>query len=589
MIRCKLIERAAVDSADSSARVDRAVTGEVLGMGRAAAARIYLPDPRVRLEHASIHRAEDGFLYIDAAGPVFVNQRAETRVRLAAGQIITLGPYDFEVLLLEDGLGVAVAQLTMAFSQRAAAAVPQGTSARSVGLRDGWLTRRRLAWLAMLVMLLASAIPVWHVYHPPVLGAGAAAPTDLKGRAVAWMGANLGRLDNFWNPGPISSAHQTFAQDCRSCHDRPFQRVADASCTSCHKSTGAHVADKTIEHSAFAGQRCATCHKEHQGSAAMKTADVIGCEQCHSDIRRHAPKSALGNVSDFARDHPEFRLSIRQQLEPPLVQRVVRTAALRNDTGLKFPHDIHLAKVGIKSPSGPAATGGRVVMQCASCHKPDAAGSGFEPVRMAQDCQSCHRLSVDPQAPMREVPHASPAAVGTAVREIYAGLVVDRYPVSLVTVNDFLQRPTAEVEAGRSTNAARWVHEQSDRAMVAMFDKSTGVCKTCHATSRLSDSASKTVRWLVQPVVSTRHWFVQSRFSHAQHKNAPCGSCHQADKSRSASDILLPDLKTCQNCHSGARPQPDKVVSRCDSCHGFHIKTEHPSFGKTASVLGRPP
>ena len=76
MIRCKLVEYTNPDASQTQARMDRAVAGEVLGIGRAASCRIYLPDPRVRLEHAAIRRAEDGYLYLDAAGPVFVNQRA---------------------------------------------------------------------------------------------------------------------------------------------------------------------------------------------------------------------------------------------------------------------------------------------------------------------------------------------------------------------------------------------------------------------------------------------------------------------------------------------------------------------------------
>ena len=587
MIRCKLVEQGGADADASSARVGRAVAGEVLDLGRAASSRIYLPDPRVRLEHAKIHRAEDGFLYLEAIGPVLVNQRAETRVRMAVGQMITVGPYDFQVELLDDGPGVAVAQLTMAFSQRAAGSATQPHSARSVGLRNGWVTRRRLAWLlSLIVVALGALLPVWHAYQPAGAAQVVAHPADLQGRVLAWVLANTRRLDTFWNPGPISSAHQNFAQDCRSCHAKPFERVADASCTSCHKTTGTHVADKAIEHSTFDGQRCATCHKEHQGLGAMKTADVIGCEQCHSDIRRHSPKTALGNVSDFARNHPEFRLSIRQSMDPPVVQRVLRSAGLRNDTGLKFPHDIHMARVGIKSPTGPASTGGRVLLECDSCHRLDAASARFEPVRMAQSCQGCHRLSVDPQAPQREVPHATPAEVATAVREIYASLAVDRYPVSLVTVNSLLQRPAGEEPAAQAVSAARWVHERSEQALVAMFDKPTGVCKTCHATKREPASGKTAARWTVQPVVTTQHWFPQSRFSHDQHKNADCGSCHKATQSKLASDILMPDLSTCQSCHSGARAETNKVVSRCDSCHGFHGKTEHPAFLKKLALAG---
>ena len=591
MIRCKLVEYTNPDATQTQARVDRAVSGEVLGLGRAASCRIYLPDPRVRLEHAAIRRAEDGHLYLEAAGPVFVNQRAQTDVRLAVGQKITIGPYDFLVDSLEDGPGLPGARLTLSYALRAGA--PAGTSAvrdeALGGLRSGWITRRRLAWLFTLVMLVCAGLPVWHAYHPPEQPLPFATAPGWQTDAVQWVRARTARLDTFWNPGPVSSAHQSLAQDCRACHTQPFARVADTACSSCHKTTGTHVADKQLDHAAFQGQRCATCHKEHQGSASMRTVDAIGCAECHGNLRAHAPQSTLPDVSDFGRQHPEFRLSVRLPGDPPQVQRVAQTAGLRNDTGLKFPHDIHLARAGIKSPTGPAATGGRVVLECASCHRPDAAGNGFEPVRMARDCQACHRLSVDPQAPEREVPHAAPPVVTMAVREIYASLAVDRIPVSLVTVNSLLQRPQAQAEPAQATSAGRWVQQQSERAMFTMMEAPHGVCKTCHAVERLPAPArSPSAQWQVRPIVATDHWLPKSTFSHTQHRNASCTGCHEAGASKTAADILIPDLASCRNCHGGPRAEAPQVASRCDSCHGFHGKVEHPAFGKTATAKVRP-
>ncbi len=594
MIRCKLVEYVNPEATETQARVDRAVSGETLGLGRAASCKIYLPDPRVRLEHASIRRAEDGFLYLEAAGPVFVDQRVQTNVRLAVGQKITIGPYDFVVESLEDGPAQVGARITLSFAQRAVAAA-QGHHVESEavgGLRPGWLTRRRLAWLFSVLVLVFAGLPVWHAYHPPDKPLPFATAPGWQTQAVTWVRVHTSKLDTFWNPGQIASAHQTFAQNCRACHDQPFARVADSSCTSCHKTTGAHVADKAIDHSTFQGQRCASCHKDHQGLASMRTVDSVGCAQCHGNIRNYSPQTTLGNVSDFGRDHPEFRLSVRQTDNSKLVQRVAQTPALRNDTGLKFPHDIHLAKVGIKSPTGPVATGGRVVLECAGCHRQDAAGTRFEPVRMARDCQSCHRLSVDPQAPEREVPHAKPAEVAVAVREIYASLAVDRFPVSLVTVNSMLQRPQAQPAPAFATSAGRWVQDQAGRVMGTMMDSPKGVCKTCHAVGKHVDAAGKSPVWQIAPIVATSHWLPKSTFTHAQHREATCTSCHAAEMSKTSADILIPDLASCRTCHVGAQPEKadkQKVVSRCDSCHGFHAKVEHPVFSKTAQINKVPP
>lgn len=603
MIRCKLTETIHPDDTQVGARVGRAVSGEVLSFGRAAACKIYLPDPRIRLEHAMIRRAEDGALYLEATGPVFIDQKTQTSVRLAVGQKISVGPYDFIVEEVRDGAETPDPRLTLSFALRAQALSPsQGAAAPSaVGVSRGWIGRRSLAWvLSLLVVLVFSAWPVWHAYQPgvPVTVKGAAplppsvaALHGVQGQAMRWVAGHGQRLDTLWNPGPISSAHQGFAQDCRSCHDKPFERVQDTTCVSCHANTGDHIGDVTVAQHTFQGERCATCHKEHQGPSGMRTADTVGCVQCHGDVRRFSPLTTLDNVSDFARGHPPFRLSMRQRGGDHAVQRIRQQPALRNDTGLVFPHDIHLDKVGIKSPTGPAASGGRVVLECASCHTPDAAGVRFEPVTMAKNCQSCHRLSVDPQAPERQVPHTRPAEVAVAVREIYAALAVDRYPVNLVTSNALLQRPAGRAPASQATSAGRWVNQRSHAAIAGMFDKANGVCTTCHAVQREPAAGKTPAAWRVPAIVPTDHWLPQSLFSHAQHKNASCTSCHGAENSKDAAEILIPDIDSCRNCHAGAQPDHEKVVSRCDSCHGFHPKKEHPMFQQaaTATMTGTQP
>ncbi|MCB2031082.1 MAG: hypothetical protein KDH18_21785, partial [Rhodoferax sp.] len=597
MIRCKLVETSHPDDTHVGSRVGRAVSGETLGLGRAAACKIYLPDPRVRLEHAQIRRAEDGHLYLDATGPVTVDQKTGSSVRLVVGQLISIGPYDFIVEAVDDGADRPDARLTLSYAMRAQAQVADSSQGRAaaVGISRGWIGRRSLAWVLSLLVIVLAGWPVWHAFQPPVradsllaMPGPVAAPTDwtvLARQARQLVSAHGRQLDTWWNPGTVSSAHQGFAQDCRACHVKPFERVQDASCSACHQNTGEHIRDVTIARHTFQDQRCATCHKEHQGLSGMRTADAIGCVQCHGNVRAYSALTTLGNVSDFAKDHPPFRLSLRQRdAQAPQVRRVSQTPVLRNDTGLVFPHDIHLAKAGIQSPTGPAASGGRVALVCANCHEPDAAGVRFAPVTMARHCQSCHRLSVDPQAPERQVPHARPAEVSVAVREIYASLAVDRYPVSLVTSNTLLQRPAGQAPASQLTSAGRWVAQSSRSALNTMFQPPHGVCTTCHAVQRDATRGVGAAAWRVDTIVFTEHWLPQSRFSHADHGNAACTTCHGAENSTRAGDILIPDIGSCRSCHAGAQADHEKVVSRCDSCHGFHPKKAHPVFQRTASA-----
>ena len=297
----------------------------------------------------------------------------------------------------------------------------------------------------------------------------------------------------------------------------------------------------------------------------MRVVDAVGCVQCHEKIKTFAPDASLRNVSDFANDHPPFRLSIATPKGPS--SRVEQTKVLQVDSGLKFPHDVHLDKSGIKSPLASQKAGGRVVLECKNCHEKDAAGVRFEPVRMEKHCQECHRLSVDPQVPLREVPHAAPVKVNVAVRDIYAGLAIEQFPTPLVTQNGLLQRPGNTSAATLQTEASRWVDAKTSSTFDAMLQMPNGVCTTCHTIERGQSGAEP---WSVKPIITTTHWMPLSRFSHAQHLNAECQDCHGASASKKAGDVLIPAIETCRECHGGGHAKEEKIVSRCDSCHGFH-------------------
>ena len=583
MIRCKLVESSVVGTSQgATANVGRIVSGEALSIGRAASSKVYVPDPSIRLEHASIYRAEDGFLYLHAMGPVSVNQQLQTDCRLELGQTIAIGPYSFHLDALEDGPQISAASLTLIYSldEATTASGQDIVSQLQASNRAGFFQRRWLAWsLACLVALFCAALPIWNAYQ--------LADTPAEPRLAAQTSA-AGGLNTFWNPGRISSAHQNFGNACVQCHEKPFQRVADASCQACHTSVGGHIADPHLEQSTFNGQRCASCHRDHQGRDSMKKVDALGCVGCHGDVKHYAATTSLPDIADFAKSHPAFRLSILQadaKSRGGKVERLAQTASLKNATGLKFPHDIHLAKVGIKSPQGPAASQGRVVLECSNCHALDAAGVRYAPVKMEQHCQGCHQLAVDPQAPQRQVPHAKPALVALAVRDIYASLAVDRFPAELVTVDTLLQRPRGQAVAGVSSSAGRWVDTQTQTALVSMLEKPKGVCLTCHQITpqpRGPGGQGGTSDWSIAPILFTQHWLPKSKFSHAQHKNAVCTDCHAATVSKDSSDILIPDIATCKTCHTGLHPDKNKVVSTCDSCHSFHAELQHPIFKEAA-------
>jgi hypothetical protein len=70
-------------------------------------------------------------------------------------------------------------------------------------------------------------------------------------------------------------------------------------------------------------------------------------------------------------------------------------------------------------------------------------------------------------------------------------------------------------------------------------------------------------------------WMPKARFSHAAHSTAltSCDYCHSAQKSHEATDILMPEIGTCRECHGGEAltAQKDRIPGECTLCHGFHV------------------
>lgn len=65
-------------------------------------------------------------------------------------------------------------------------------------------------------------------------------------------------------------------------------------------------------------------------------------------------------------------------------------------------------------------------------------------------------------------------------------------------------------------------------------------------------------------------------FDHSAHESMECADCHEAEKSELSSDILMPYLNNCQQCHGGEKSTM-MVATGCVGCHGYHAKTK--TFG----------
>ena len=89
--------------------------------------------------------------------------------------------------------------------------------------------------------------------------------------------------------------------------------------------------------------------------------------------------------------------------------------------------------------------------------------------------------------------------------------------------------------------------------------------------------------WDVLPVYINQHWMPLSRFDHGAHANETCESCHAAETSLVSSDILMPDIASCQTCH-GDEHTDDQLVSVCLDCHSFHLDRFDPMVQFSAEL-----
>lgn len=79
-----------------------------------------------------------------------------------------------------------------------------------------------------------------------------------------------GLVERLVAPGPISSAHQSFAGQCATCHT-PYKGVEAKTCLSCHVGTDFGHKQSTQFHAK--ATQCTSCHVEHQGNPGITRMD----------------------------------------------------------------------------------------------------------------------------------------------------------------------------------------------------------------------------------------------------------------------------------------------------------------------------
>lgn len=205
---------------------------------------------------------------------------------------------------------------------------------------------------------------------------------------------------SFSSPGPLTSNHANFEQDCLKCHE-PTNEVSDAKCQTCHEKFGDDIgvysydshylyrSDKfsRIEMAAAKHgsnqENCYSCHQEHNGRlAAVTEVPDNNCLNCH-------------DYGSFNSGHPEFQFA--RDLIP-------------DDSAIRFTHARHadfvskfLVQKGERS---------YIEETCLYCHNPGDDGRGFQAIDFDKHCADCH-LTAGSETPLLNIKKGNAVGVET--------------------------------------------------------------------------------------------------------------------------------------------------------------------------------
>jgi hypothetical protein len=369
---------------------------------------------------------------------------------------------------------------------------------------------------------------------------------------LAWLGwYALAGSPKPYNAGPLAHAHALLGEKCGLCHVSKAsyeasyrQNATDQACLACHDGP-IHHADQTFTPS------CSSCHVEHQGAFRLASTSDAACTQCHADLKTtHGASKLASNIRGFDGSHPEFAALRPGVMDPGTI---------------KFNHRVHL-KEDLRGANGP------VQLKCADCHRPDQVERAYmQPVNYDKHCAACHTLQFDRRFG-ESAPHKDPKVVYDFV---FAKLTqyIAGHPAEIPLVDEPDKRLPTRPPQAPARNAAEWVEQRMTDAQLLLWRKS---CKECHSLSYPGGPSTLPV---VAKSAITARWLPHANFDHEAHQMVQCSSCHaKANDSRETSDVQIPGIQTCQQCH---RAGPDAAEARCFECHAYHDwSKEKPVDGK---------
>ena len=557
---------------------DTEISANAITIGSAPDRHIQLVGYGVAGRHAAIRRAGDAFV-IAARGRarLSVNGTEVSNARLAIGDRIEIAGHRLTVIDAPAGFDLA---LMVERDDKSAKSEFESAFRTDLDQTKPW--KRRASWtLFALILVACLVVPL---KTASIHRSGAATP--------AWVPD-----DTFWSAGMLIPAHAlAVGRRCEACHLNFFVHAQDKECRKCHDRTGDHVSAADLKLTELGpAARCGQCHEEHNApNGTLVVRDDSLCVACHSAAHDRFGSLQVDKVSGFAGNgHPKFKASLFvPTLHPSSPDSTVQTPAddlpaalpgvetvkwqvqrvpvslAREHSNLRFSHQQHLDGTRVQRLTDNAALG------CGDCHTLAADGEHFIPITMKASCSACHELTFDEEAPERQLPHGKPQDAMLMIEDYYTR----KYSDPRAPTRTFVRRRIPDEPLATSPcTGAPFVRGmcQANLEIVDQFTRRG--CASCHV---VTDKHTPDVhaRFAVLPVRLEQTYFPDVHFSHRLHAvqkdlsgDAACLSCHKARDSKDSSDVLLPDLGKCQECHTD-RMMRDRVALQCVSCHAYHSK-----------------
>ena len=551
-------------------RQDRLIEDASVTVGRAPDCGLRMMRDGLRYHHAVL-REDGASVWVEALpGATLKKNGADiANTRLAVGDSVRIGPFIFTAVAPDETI---TAEHVVTVTAAEEAAFDEAAQAKSYMSRfDVSLPNVRLIafTLTVIVLVLGFVVPlVFGPIHPDSTWVTKAGRQELSDQSGLFHSAAM------WNVGEISSAHKAFGTNCTSCHQSAFIPVRSSSCLACHQNIGQHADPHISPDADLTKERCETCHHEHKGMTLATRNDQSDCVSCHSDIKSGAPNTKLRNVRDFGTDHPDFAPALVQDAAARTVARFpLDDKNAVDNSHLKFTHMTHLKLQKVKEAGAKAGS------TCATCHEEAPGGMVFKPVSYDKNCADCHLLQFEPRHPEWRLPHGHPDDVANRLRGYYseAALRNETFPAPST---DIFAKPGAPLPPPPPEGAAM-VDARTAESMMSAIARSA--CGECHVTAPPAASEPASA-WKILPVYVPDKFLVDAQFRHDKHDTMSCQSCHAAETSDGGVQALIPGIETCRGCHAGEGGAPQRIASRCISCHIFH-NPEHPIVETTRTTV----